>query len=111
MIVSEMWSEIPPDEPGIYLIALGEEVVETGVTCLMNGTVYIHAAHCDGFKPLDNWMELVKINEGYWTTTETNNPDKGRKISWKSSSEQTQPPLMWYKVEPPPLCYEPANKT
>jgi len=115
MIVSGTWDEVPPEEPGIYVIALAGAVIEIAVISVVDGKTYIRSAHCSSCtRLLSEWMNLIRNNEGYCTTFGCSDPQRivradGDKVKYKTKNPLTPLPLQWYRVELPPTCYKPKT--
>lgn len=116
MIVKGTWDENPPEEPGAYVIALNGTVIEVAIISVVKNITYIRPAHCVlGTEQLQCWIERIHRKGGYYTTWGASTPahvklgSDGLLVRGGDNAELV--PLQYYKIEFPPLCYQPTKET
>ena len=104
------WSEELPTESGVYAVALNGVLMDV-VSVLISGYshhITIRALHYSCEIDIDEFFRMIRQQEG-WATTLANGTSNTKVGYDRELYPHRTPPLMWNKLNIPPLCYAPSQ--
>ena len=98
-----IWTTEVPNEPGLYAIALNNVVIDVARFFVSDGEFGLQSIHSSEKRSVVGFITLVIRNTGWRTSFPCKQGTK--MVTYDQRQYPHHPPLLWNKLDIPPLCY------